>query len=107
MSDTKTTGPSEFDKRVDEAEARVDRVLSNLARPAPEKFLNVVEASPSLAGWYAVLLCWGPNEGYFPEAKYWDGSWQDDDGSLTCFWPDRFETEKDAKEYADTNDPNW
>lgn len=31
------------------------------------------DGHPGIAGWYAVLICYDPEEGVFPSGAYWDG----------------------------------
>jgi len=58
------------------------------------------EQSPSKSGWYPAVLCWEPEEGFFPTGAFWNGSaWEN--ASALCEWVDeRFETEGEAQARA-------
>lgn len=38
-----------------------------------DAWLDASEQPPTEPGWYAVLWCYEPNEGFFPDGAYWDG----------------------------------
>lgn len=64
------------------------------------KFLK----DPSAAGWYAVLVCYDPQEGVFPAGAYWDGEkWS---RKAVHGFGEKCETEKEAEELAYANDPD-
>ena len=59
---------------------------------------------PSENGWYAVLICYDPQEGIFPSAAYWDGEkWSHK--SVSGFGV-KCETEKEAEDLAYAHDPD-
>lgn len=70
------------------------------------EFVGMYDESPKEAGWYAVLLCWEPREGFFPGAAYWDGA-RFNETAVSHFIPQPFEDEQTAKDSAYENDPNW
>jgi len=59
---------------------------------------------PLSPGWYAVVKCWEPSEGYFPDANFWDGqSWQERQPILQRS-PVSFDTQVAARAWADAHD---
>ena len=59
---------------------------------------------PGEQGWYAVLICYDPQEGVFPSAGYWDGQkW--DRKAVSGFGVKR-DTELEAKALAYEHDPD-
>lgn len=64
---------------------------------------------PPKAGWYAVTLCWDPEEGLFPETGRWTGTeWVGNDYPIqevvVAYSSEPFATEKEAEAWADAND---
>ena len=60
---------------------------------------------PPSPGWYAVLVCYDPQEGVFPMGAEWDGSkWKQ---RFVVGFGDRCETAKQAEELARDNDPDF
>jgi hypothetical protein len=65
---------------------------------------------PDEPGWYAIIKCWDPEEGLFPDAARWDGArWLDNrDRDVTAPISQHagpFESEATAGKWADDNDP--
>lgn len=59
---------------------------------------------PKAPGWYAVLICYDPQEGIFPSAAYWDGEkWN---RKAVSGFGERRETEAEAEALAYENDPD-
>ena len=58
-------------------------------------------------GWYPVIYSWNANEGFFPGAGKWDGAEWAATGPVSNYWPHRFNSELEAKDFANTNDPEW
>jgi hypothetical protein len=58
-------------------------------------------------GWYPVLVCWEPHEGFFPHGGQWTGSEWQACGPVNAYWPVSFENEQKAEEFAYEHDPNW
>jgi hypothetical protein len=68
---------------------------------------TLLSDNPTSPGWYATLHCWDVEEGMFPSAHYWTGSrWQPETSAGIQHWPIMFDTEDDARQYADDNDPD-
>lgn len=60
---------------------------------------------PSQNGWYSILQCHDPHEGFFPMASYWDGKkWNKPNVSQ---FGDKCDTEEEAEKLAEKHDPNW
>ncbi len=77
------------------------------------RWINIDDALPPAAGWYAVGKCWDPEEGTFPDAGHWDGkNW-----SVSSFPPAAhpiitrssrpLPTEEMARDWAEKNAPDW
>jgi hypothetical protein len=59
---------------------------------------------PAEPGWYAILICYDPREGIFPDAGYWDGTkW---DRKAVSGHGDRCESMELAEALAYENDPD-
>lgn len=59
---------------------------------------------PTEPGWYAVLICYDPQEGISPDAGYWDGAkW--DRRSISAHG-DKCASKEQAKELAYAHDPD-
>jgi hypothetical protein len=58
---------------------------------------------PPLSGWYAVLRCWEPEEGVFPDAVHWPSD--DWDVWIVRRSPKPFASHGDALDWAYENDP--
>jgi len=80
------------------------------------EFISVYDINdprPKQRGWYAVLICWEPEEGHFPDAAYWDGENFDKQKFLSSISPvsdfiDKvFDTKDAAHKYAHEKNPNW
>jgi hypothetical protein len=61
--------------------------------------------TPQSTGWYPVLRCWDPEEGWFPDGGYWTGTmW---DSAAVAAWIDqRQDSEAAAKRIAYEKDPD-
>lgn len=60
---------------------------------------------PVQPGWYATMHSWDAQEEMFPGAHYWDGSqWQPETSAGILYWPIRFDSEDEARQYADEHD---
>lgn len=71
------------------------------------EFISVYDTKPSSEGWYAVLSCFDPNEGFFPVGDFWDGE-KFVSGLPVSNWVDVvFNTEQEAERFAHKHDPNW
>lgn len=67
--------------------------------------------NPSAEGWYATLHAWDVQEGFFPDAHYWNGKeWLDEHGRSTnasvMHWPTVFESYGSANAFAWEHDPD-
>ena len=65
---------------------------------------------PAVDGWFAVIRCWEPEEGMFPDATWADkGSFHRDDGGLATDGSGGhaglFPTMAAAREWAEAHDP--
>jgi hypothetical protein len=59
---------------------------------------------PTEPGWYPVLVCYDPREGFFPRAACWSGEeWSTTD--VCAFIDERFSSALEAEQLADYNDP--
>lgn len=71
----------------------------------------VVAASfmPAESGWYAILVCWDPEEGYFPNADFFDGeTWHEYSPRLITYRsPTPFMAKEPAHAWAYTHDLHW
>lgn len=66
---------------------------------------NNSDDPPAQHGWYATMHSWDPVEGMFPGAHYWDGKqWQPQTSAGILYWPIKFDSEDEAKRYADEHD---
>lgn len=63
-------------------------------------------AEPLPPGWYAILYCWDPHEGFFPGAAYWNGSAWSRDVPIVEISACDFADEVSAEKWADDNDPD-
>lgn len=63
--------------------------------------------NPKTAGFYAILFCYDPDEGTFPDSRFWDGKEWDE--SLPIVWVSSiaFPTKEDAEDWAYENDPGY
>jgi len=68
---------------------------------------NWVDGSPAELGWYAVLVCYDPHEGYSPSAKRWNGGNGKEWIFVTHRSPDPFASAQDAEAWAYAHDPDW
>lgn len=60
---------------------------------------------PAQVGWYATMHSWDVGEGMFPGAHYWTGiEWQPETNAGIIYWPVLFESEEEARQYADEHD---
>ena len=57
---------------------------------------------PTEDGWYAVLVCYDPQEGIFPMAAYWNGRWEK---KCVIAIGHRCNTEAEAERLAYDHDP--
>lgn len=73
-------------------------------------WLDASDKPPTEPGWYAVLWCFDPDEGYFPAGFYWDGErWYDGEKvrvpPVAMRSPQSFAEEEDATDWAREHDP--
>ena len=69
-----------------------------------DNFWNYTEGPPDTCGWYAVLICYDPMEGAFPQAAFWDGyTWS---RKAVSAWGASRETSALALELAYEHDPD-
>lgn len=67
---------------------------------------RLLDSNPTERGWYATLKCWDAEEGIFPGAHFWNGDeWQPMTFASVQHWPIKFETERDAEDFAYEHDP--
>lgn len=71
------------------------------------EFTSIFDRTPTKTGWYAILICWESNEGFFPGAAYWNGEIFTTDLPVSNFVDIAFLTKEEAEEFAEDNDPNW
>ena len=55
-------------------------------------------------GWYAIALCWDPEEGTFPGADYWDGNEWTEGGPIIATSPGTLASKFAADEWARYHD---
>lgn len=67
----------------------------------------VEDYQPISTGWFPVLVCWSPREGYFADAGYWDGNKFDTSLPITHLIPRNFPNKGAAMAYAEEKNPNW
>lgn len=72
--------------------------------PAPEHWLDVTDHPMVVHGWYAVMVCYDVDEGYFPAALNYVGKTSYE---VTHRSAQTFETEKEAYDWAWAHDPDW
>jgi hypothetical protein len=65
----------------------------------------VYEKDAAEIGWYAVLLCWDPEEGIIPSTNFWEGRWQFH-GPVIARSPTPLRSRDAAGEWADKHDPD-
>jgi hypothetical protein len=59
---------------------------------------------PAEPGWYAVVQCWDPEEGLFPDAALWLGDkWAEKTAVVSHAGP--FADRQAAEDWADEHDP--
>jgi len=64
------------------------------------------EEQPTISGWYPILICYDPHEGFFPHGAYWNGSeW--DRNAVSHWLPTQAKDQESANDEAYKHDPNW
>lgn len=87
----------------------VEQLLARLQTALNDGYVKQVETvgDPVTSGWYPTLHTWDASEGVFPGARYWTGTaWQTDSKATFVHWPIRFDTEQEARQYAEERDPD-
>jgi len=74
-------------------------------------WISVYDSLPAETGWYPVLICWEPREGFFPDAAYWNGTEFLDESSsprpYSHYINQPCDSFTEAEALADDNDPDW
>jgi hypothetical protein len=73
----------------------------------PTKWLLVDDdPPPQEPGWYPALVCWTPEEGYFPNGEEWTGqTWEHP--RVSHYLPVKCKDEGSARDIAYEHDPSW
>jgi hypothetical protein len=62
--------------------------------------------APSVEGWYGIVKCWCDCCGLFPDVSCWSGkSWEFDGAATIVGFAGPFQSELEASEWVDANDP--
>ena len=68
------------------------------------KWLNYTEQKPDKEGFYAIMYCFGPTEGFLPDSDYWDGKKWDSNLPVCLFSSQIFDDYEAAGQWANDND---
>lgn len=65
---------------------------------------SIRDVYPKITGWYSVLICYSPEEGFFPSAEYFEDGFKN---KFVSHFGEMFKSYEEAFSKAYDNDPNW